>query len=350
MRWNMKMLGLACVGAAAVTIWGGAAGAAPAPEPVEGPVCNAGGPYQGECSNNAVTIQLDGSGSYDPRGKPLTFLWFIECGAGYLDDPTSPTPILTFPMNGLCSGACGRVDLFVTAGGVTTKCTTMVTLADSTPPVITCPPDVEVSVGEPTDPSYTGFATATDTCNRNTVVTWADASSALTKGNNTTIVRTWTADDGCNQSSCVQIITVSTAEGPHIDIKPGSCPNPFNIQADAGAVIPVSILGNDLDVSDVDPATVTIAKVQNDGTTGPGVPPVKSAFGDTGTPFGGGNCGCHALTGDGVIDLDLKFDRDAMIAVLELSNEPTGAVIELEVSGLLYDGTPFAARDCIVIK
>lgn len=52
--------------------------------------------------------------------------------------------------------------------------------------------------------------------------------------------------------------------------------------------------------------------------------------------------------GDGLIDLTLKFDRQAVVAALGTVSD--GDVITLQVSGELLDGTSFDGEDVIVIK
>ncbi|MFC2173378.1 hypothetical protein ACFLU6_12205 [Acidobacteriota bacterium] len=59
------------------------------------PVADAGGPYQLECTNQSVDVQLSGSGSSDPNGDPITFQWQTDCPGASFSDATSPDPILT---------------------------------------------------------------------------------------------------------------------------------------------------------------------------------------------------------------------------------------------------------------
>ncbi|MCB9850172.1 MAG: hypothetical protein H6817_05655 [Phycisphaerales bacterium] len=77
---------------------------------------------------------------------------------------------------------------------------------DTTPPVLTCPPDATVACGDSTDPNDTGMATATDECDPFPTV-WFEDSNPFAR--NTNIIRTWHAIDRCgNESTCEQTITV----------------------------------------------------------------------------------------------------------------------------------------------
>lgn len=137
----------------------------------------------------------------------------------------------------------------------------------------------------------------------------------------------------------------------YLDIKPGWCPNPLS--AASRGYIPISILGTaEFDARDIDLNTVMLSRadgvgdsvVPHEGPRGP-----HSVFEDTGTPFGGELCDCHALEGDGIDDLSMKFKTQVVVDALELDLEPPGTVLELVVSGELLDGTPFVLLDCIVI-
>jgi hypothetical protein len=308
--WLGSALPVAGVVGAAVLF---TAGARP-PEP-SSPVCDAGGPYAAECSGPQTAVQLDGSGSYDPNGKPLTFFWEVVCGGAVLDDPTSPTPVMTVDMNGLCTFGC-RVKLSVTAGGPVSSCFADVGVRDSTPPAIVCPPDLTIGNGASTDPIATGSPTVTDFCNPNPTVTYVDVVSTsavpVSGGGGPiaqTITRTWTADDGCQQVSCVQIIDVARFYQPHVDITPETCPNPFNPNSpQPPGSLQVSILGNEFDVADVNVETVRMVEANFDSEVD-WIAPTSVRIADTATPFIGPVCGCHTLGPDGLPDLDMEFDE-----------------------------------------
>jgi hypothetical protein len=313
------------------------------------PVCDHGGPYVVECNGQSSNAVLDGTGSFDPDGTPLTFFWFEECPTGAFIDPTSPTPTLVIDMTGSCLRSC-FIQLRVTSGGQTTVCNTTVKIEDTTPPVITCPPDVlNLPPGSPTDPGSTGTATATDTCNPNPIVTHSDVTVPGANGA-FTITRTWQADDGCFQPTCDQIISVLGTKpppgNPGLDMHPTSCPNPLAVQNSNGRV-PAALCGaDDFDVTEVDFSSLILTRHDGVGT---GVAPIASfhVIADTATPFEGTLCDCHTLAGDGTDDLNLKFLRSTMIANFQLINVPNNTYLQVDLSGQLNDGTPFVVSDCI---
>lgn len=170
-------------------------------------------------------------------------------------------------------------------------------------------------------------------------------------------------DDG--ESPILCDVTICTGiQSVDIDIKPQSCPNPLNVvsspdtwlteddldvaAAKVGpgvpqrpkAVIPVAILGNDVDVYDIDPSTVELE----------GVSPVRFNYGDVATPVDdeAEECECTTLGPDGYMDMTLKFDRAAIIDSLGVVSD--GDVIELTLTGQLYDGTDIEGTDCVIIR
>lgn len=77
------------------------------------------------------------------------------------------------------------------------------------PIVITCPPDVIIECEDSTMPENTGFATATDGCETEPNITYADSLASGTCGQGNYIFRTWEASDSCgNTATCQQIITI----------------------------------------------------------------------------------------------------------------------------------------------
>jgi parallel beta-helix repeat protein len=135
----------------------------------------------------------------------------------------------------------------------------------------------------------------------------------------------------------------------HLDIKPGSCPNPLNRRSHG--VLPVAVVGTaDFDVTQIDVDTLVLRRADGVGGSvtplmGPPRPGIHVE--DVATPFEGEPCECHELGGDGIDDLSMKFDTEAIVTELELNDLPGGATVELVVSGALSDGTPFTASDCI---
>jgi hypothetical protein len=131
-----------------------------------------------------------------------------------------------------------------------------------------------------------------------------------------------------------------------MDIKPTSCPNPFNVKivdepenakSNKGGILPVALLGTEfVDVHDIDPASLLLE----------GVAPIRYGYEDVTTPVYG-ECECTTLGADGYTDLTLKFQvRD--ISPLLVAYQP-GDVVELTLTGQLLDGTPFETTDCVRI-
>jgi hypothetical protein len=141
----------------------------------------------------------------------------------------------------------------------------------------------------------------------------------------------------------VRVLSSFTLAVP-VDIKPGSCPNPFNTTSKG--VLPVAVLGSeDFDVTTVDPATIRLTREGYED----GVCPLRWSYEDVATPFEGELCECHDLDGDGYMDLSLKFKAQEVNDMLDLSDE-AGNTIPLLITGNLTeeaDGTPIEGSDCV---
>ena len=222
------------------------------------------------------------------------------------------------------------------------------TTGGGVPPLaIVCPGTAKLFCGEPFDPSAIGSATAFGGCEP-VVVTFADIvgpESCPADRFQFLISRVWTATDACGQSvSCLQEIHI-LRQVWYLDIKPQSCPNPIN----GGGVVPIGLLGSaGKDVTQIDPSSIQIWRVKC--SAGGGLTPTMVDYSDVGTPYTGALCGCHTLGGDGILDLNLKFDKKAMDQTLNLSSVPKKSTIELVVTARLYDGCEIVAVDCVRVQ
>ncbi len=126
-----------------------------------------------------------------------------------------------------------------------------------------------------------------------------------------------------------------------VDIKPGSCPNPLNVNEKG--VLPVAILGtSDFDVTLVDPSSVLLL----------GCAPLSYTEEDVATPFEPFThkeeaIDCTDAGSDNIQDLTFKFSTQDMVTAL-------GPVMDREVRTLhltanLYDGTPIKGEDVVII-
>lgn len=135
---------------------------------------------------------------------------------------------------------------------------------------------------------------------------------------------------------------------PHIavplDVKPQSCPNPFNTKSKG--VLPVAVLGTeDFDVPTIDPATIRLTREGYEDS----VSPLRWSYEDVATPFEGELCECHELGPDGYVDLTLKFDIQEVKETLDLEAEADNT-IPLLITGNLKEeagGTPIEGSDCV---
>ena len=94
--------------------------------------------------------------------------------------------------------------------GNSATCVQIIYVVDTTPPVISCPADIDLGINpSDTSPAAAGTASATDDCDENVDITYSDSTSTVDCV--TTITRTWTATDDCgNSASCSQIITYTS--------------------------------------------------------------------------------------------------------------------------------------------
>lgn len=174
------------------------------------------------------------------------------------------------------------------------------------------------------------------------------------------------AVDENHVGSYVYVFDCVSAEIPvSLDIKPGSCTNPLNVRTPGpgiwsievdqpadnlgkinptvlgglSSVVPVAILGShDFEISDIDISSLTLE----------GVSPLRSSMDDVSTPTeGSGDCACPIDEADGLTDLILKFDKQAIVDALGVVWDRE--IITLTLTGALNDGTPIEGVDCVMI-
>src|SRR5262245_9257114 len=172
------------------------------------PVCNAGGPYVAECAGTTTNVMLDGSGSSDANGDPLTYAWsggFIGAAASGVQPLVQFAGTAAFPVN-----------LMVDDGLASSSCSTSATIQDTLPPTIVAPPDVHVectSFGGASPPL--GTPTVSDICDPNPTV-GNDAPAVFPLGSTTV---TWkVTDHSGHMATDTQIVTVVDTTPPTLTL------------------------------------------------------------------------------------------------------------------------------------
>jgi len=155
----------------------------------------------------------------------------------------------------------------------------------------------------------------------------------------THIFHVYAIGDGASYGDQTVIVRVPPCRIPvEVDIKPRSCPNPFNMNSNG--VLPVAILGTkDFDVMTVDPASVRLEGIaplrwSYEDVTRPVEPPIEP-------------CECTTAGPDRFMDLGLKFDHQAIAAALGVVQDREVRVLTL--SGMTSAGIPIQGHDCVII-
>ncbi|MEJ2720528.1 MAG: HYR domain-containing protein [bacterium] len=203
------------------------------------PVAVAGADVTAECASHTGTdVMLDGTGSSDPDGDPLTYSWSPP---ELFDDPSSPTPTGTFELGSV------TVTLTVSDGLQDDSDEVEVTIVDTTPPEMTCPADITVectgycgtTADDPQLASFFNHFEATDVCCED-LETELDNPDCFSLGETTV---TFTATDcSGNVASCSAKVTVVDTTPPEIDLtlsRDVLWP-PNHMMADITAVVVVS--------------------------------------------------------------------------------------------------------------
>ncbi|PIR00231.1 MAG: hypothetical protein COV66_07015, partial [Nitrospinae bacterium CG11_big_fil_rev_8_21_14_0_20_45_15] len=184
------------------------------------------------------SVTLNGTGSSDPDGDPLTYSWIGPFGTA-----SGATPTVLIP------AGVHTIQLTVSDGLVSSPLdTTTVTVRDTTAPVLTVPADITTEATGPATLVHTGFATATDVVS-GSLPTTNDSPGTFPVG--TTVVTHSATDGAGNTSTGTQNVTVTDTTPPVVTA-------PANITQEATAALSPIPLGTASAVDLVDgPLTPT---------------------------------------------------------------------------------------------
>lgn len=158
-----------------------------------------------------IAVECDGTGNLAARTAWINSFTAAD-NSGSVTLTVSPAGIVE---------ACGDTrseSLVFTATdpeGNSTSCTSAFTIVDTAPPVLAgAPSNITVEYDAVPFPST---VTATDLCDPDSVVTFAEIRTNGDCAGNYTLTRTWTAKDACgNSSTASQIVTVRDSQPPVI--------------------------------------------------------------------------------------------------------------------------------------
>ncbi len=160
-------------------------------------------------------------------GTPgLNYCWDFDNNPGTCES-TLANPTWLFP-----TPACQDWNVCLTitdANDCSAQICYQVSISDLVLPIMTCPADIVINCSDSALPAHTGSAQAADNCSI-PVITYTDIVTGLYPCD-ATILRTWMAEDACNNFvTCVQTITVLDLNPPQII----NCPPSITIQGTVG--------------------------------------------------------------------------------------------------------------------
>jgi len=174
-----------------------------------------------------ANVQLNGSGSKDPDGDPITYQWSWDGGSATGANPTiflllGTTTITLVVNDGTLDSEPDIVDI---------------TVEDTTPPELTCPEYITVELETPDGTVVPLDATATDICDPDVDIS-SDELPIYPLGSTTvTFVAT---DDSENSAEGQTVVTVVDTTPPEISLEE---PNPSELWPPNHQFVDVSIVG-----------------------------------------------------------------------------------------------------------
>lgn len=304
-------------------------------------LCDPGGPYAGVAG---AAVTFDASSSADADGQIVSYAWDFGDGAGGSGMLASHA-----------YAAPGRYGVTLTVmddDGAVSACQSVADVAEPPNRAALCAAGGPYA-GEAGAPVAFDASGSSDADGQIVSYEWdfGDGSAGSGAGAEHAyaaagayVVRLCVTDDDGAQSCCETEATI--AERPRaratLDLRPGSCENPLNPRS--RGVIPAAILGGpDLAAAGIDPASIRLAGR---------VAPLRWSVEDlAAAPAArdGDECPCSLDGVDGVADLALKFDTQAVVAALDPASLVKGARVRISVTGVRLDGTAFEASDCMLL-
>jgi len=135
-----------------------------------------------------------------------------------------------------------------------------------------------------------------------------------------------------------------------LDMTPGVCRS--WLSARGHRVLKVALLGSDgFDIEDVDWSTLLLGRTDGVGDVVEPLPmDSRGHRRDVGRPvFTASPCDCVHRARDGVPDLLLRFHGRDLSRAFELSETRRLTTVDVTLSGMTLDGTPFAVHDCVYV-
>jgi uncharacterized repeat protein (TIGR01451 family)/uncharacterized repeat protein (TIGR02543 family) len=176
-------------------------------------------------------------------------------------------PLLSY-IDAVTPGACPEERTIVRAWTALDLCgnqTTLdqvITVVDTTAPLLTVPPDVTIECGDSTAPGYTGYAVALDPCY--VEISWNDNVASGACPTSSVITRTWTAIDRCGHSVTLdqEVVVVDTTP-PAL-----ACPPSLTVNGDVSCQVTIPDLTGSVTAPDAcAPAgSITITQIPPPGS------------------------------------------------------------------------------------
>jgi uncharacterized protein (DUF2141 family) len=307
------------------------------------PTADAGGPYS---VDEGSTIVLDGTGSSDPDGNPLTYLWEPESQppAWFLDDHGLAAPTFEARDNmavNLTLNVYDQVEALTDSDGAT------VTVNNVAPTVNA---GLDQSITSNDDFNFSGTFSDPGIVDNpwSFTIDWGDGSADTQGVKNSQNSAIMASHSYCAAGSYTVSLSVTDKDGEAdtdamgltveflqvgIDIRPGGTPNPVSLKGKG--TVPVAILSSaGFDATAIDPATLTIGDDSGADT------PVATK------PNGTYMAEVQDVNGDGSPDLLVHFRVDALVANGDLTPTTTSLVLK----GFLQDDcTNFLGEDAVTV-